>query len=331
MNSDKMYMRRALQLARNGEGFTSPNPMVGCVIVSQGKIIGEGWHRKCGEAHAEVNAVKSVRDTSLLQGATLYVTLEPCSHYGKTPPCADMVAALPVSHVVVGMKDPFPAVSGRGIQKLLDAGKTVDVGVLEDECRRLNDKFITAHTLRRPFITLKWAKDAQGMMGFGDAKTRSALYSNPLSAMRVHHLRSLHDAIMVGTNTAISDNPKLDLRFWYGRTPRAVVPDFRGRIPSNLNILSRAGTLILRESESLTDTVQRLYQEEGITSLLVEGGAGLLQSFIDANLWDEAHIETNPTELPGDLSAPTIHGEEIHTTFIRKNRITVIRNSANHT
>lgn len=325
MSNDETYMRRALQLARNGEGFTSPNPMVGCVIVNDGLIIGEGWHRTCGKAHAEVNAVNSVKDRSKLRGATLYVTLEPCSHYGKTPPCADMVADLPVSRVVIGMKDPFPAVSGRGIAKLVVAGKKVDVGVLEDECRQLNKKFITVHTRQRPFITLKWAQDINGIMGYTNA-VQSAIYSNPLSSTWVHCLRSRHDAIMVGTNTVITDNPRLDLRLWHGRRPRIVATDFSGRIPSEAGILKQESTILINDKKSLNEIVHLLYKDYGITSLLVEGGARLLQSFINANLWDEARIETNPEVKPGDLSAPISHGKEISVEMIRGNKILFVQN-----
>ena len=206
---DEKYMRRCIQLARNGLCNTAPNPMVGAVIVHDGRIIGEGYHVRCGQAHAEVNAVRSVREPALLKEATLYVSLEPCAHYGKTPPCADMIVEKQIPRIVVGCQDPFAKVAGRGIQKLRDAGREVVVGVLEDECRALIRRFITFHTRRRPYITLKWAESADGFIDRLRTDGHPTVLSSPLTSMLVHKMRAEHAAIIVGTDTARLDNPKI--------------------------------------------------------------------------------------------------------------------------
>lgn len=299
---DKIYMARALQLARLGEGHVSPNPMVGCVIVSQnGEIIGEGWHRKYGFAHAEVNAMASVaeKDKPRLEGASMYVTLEPCSHYGKTPPCADMVAASSVSRVVVAMADPNPKVSGRGLDKLRAAGKRVVVGVMEEEARELNRRFLRAQGHDLPYITLKWACDAAGNMGFASPEERkSSKYSNALTRMRVHRLRAMHDAILVGARTASIDSPSLNVRFWSGANPRRVI--------------------LQHGEQSLCELLKSL-RNKGVTSILVEGGAAVLQSFIAEGLYDEIWRETNPTILPGTLAAPHIPAGIDYAEIVRGN------------
>lgn len=303
MTYDEIYMSRALQLASAGEGYVSPNPMVGCVIVSaDGRIIGEGWHRRYGEAHAEVNAMASVTedDIKYIDGSTLYVTLEPCSHYGKTPPCADMVAASGVKRIIVAMTDPNPKVSGRGIARLKAAGKEVVTGVLADEAAQLNRRFLKAQVSDRPFVTLKWACDAAGDMGFGGDEPRpSAKYSNPLTRMNVHRLRSCHDAIMVGRRTAEADNPRLDVRYWSGRSPERII-------------------LGHNKGESLAELLRDL-REKGITSLLVEGGATLLESFISEGLYDEIYVERSAEILPGDLKAPLPCGQMVSVDVIREN------------
>lgn len=295
-------MRRALELAAHGLGNVSPNPMVGAVIVYKNTIIGEGYHRKCGEAHAEVNAIASVKpqDRPLLHDSTLFVTLEPCSHFGKTPPCADLIIKIGIPRVVVAMTDPFKEVSGRGIRKLRDAGIDVIVGMLEAEARQLNIRFITAHEQRRPFITLKWAQSADGFM---DSKYTSPFrFSTPLSAMLMHRVRSLHDAILVGSQTFLNDKPQLSCRLWYGRSPKPFVVDRRGRI-----IDAPERFTILRDCPTVHDIARRIY-DSGCTSVLVEGGATLLNSFIAADLWDIARIETSPHLLrsQGSSLAPSI-------------------------
>ena len=282
---EEKYMRRALQLARLGAGHTSPNPMVGAVIVGPGgEIIGEGWHRKCGEAHAEVNAVASVADDSLLKDSTLYVTLEPCSHYGKTPPCADLIIKKGVRRCVVGTVDPFAEVQGRGIRKLRDAGIEVTVGVLEKECQWLNRRFFTFHREHRPYIILKWAQSADG---FIDRDFQPTQLSNSMTQMRSHKLRAEEDAILVGHTTYDRDHPQLTVRHWTGPDPKR---------------------LVLTRDRALPLLMDDLYQH-GIQSLIGEGGAQTHQSFIDLGLWDELRVETAPVTFGSGTRAVGIPAE----------------------
>lgn len=325
MQVDERYMRRALELARHGMGNTSPNPMVGAVIVDgEGRIIGEGYHRRCGEGHAEVNAVASVKDKNLLKDSTMYVTLEPCSHYGKTPPCAKLIIDVGIPRVVVGAADPFKEVAGRGVKMLRKAGVEVVEGVMENESRELNRRFMTAHEQGRPFITLKWAQSSDGFMDSDRRDGHAAKFSTPLTQALVHRLRSLHDAILIGSGTAISDNPGLDCRFWPGRSPRPVVLDRRGRI--DVARLKMCEPIILKEKD-LTEAMAELYRQ-GITSVLIEGGPTVLQSFIDAGLWDRARIETTPVALgsSGRAKAPAINGRLIETQRIDGNKIQIFAN-----
>jgi len=305
---DEKYMRRALELARHGELDASPNPMVGAVIVApDGRIIGEGWHRRHGEGHAEVNAVASVADPSMLRDATMYVTLEPCSHYGKTPPCASLIIEKGIPRVVVGCLDPFEKVSGRGVNMLRDAGVEVVTGYLEAECVALNRKFMTAHRLRRPYITLKWAESADGYI--------DGHISTPVTSMLVHRLRATHDAILVGSGTVLADRPRLDTRHFAGHSPLRVILDRRGRT----NETSGDNTLVLSGEEPLIDVLAALYSR-GITSVLVEGGARVLQSFIDAGLWDAIRIERGTTNIGGEVKAPRLSGDcRVKTTQIIDN------------
>lgn len=330
MEIDKKYMRRALELARHGLGNTSPNPMVGAVIVDEnGRIIGEGYHRKCGQGHAEVNAVASVKPSNRdkLKSSTLYVTLEPCSHYGKTPPCSKLIIETGIPRVVVGSKDPFKEVSGRGIKMLRDAGVEVVEGLLSDECRELNKKFITAHECSRPFVTLKWAQSADGFM---DIKRNTSdapfKFSDILNCTLVHKLRSEHDAILVGSETAIADNPRLNCRLWPGKSPRPVVVDRRGRVKSDA--LRMSDPLILTDCNDINRTLRRLYNE-GITSVLVEGGPTILKSFMDSGLWDEARVEIAPVKLgdKGDSTAPEFNIKPSSKKRIGKNTVAWYRNN----
>lgn len=303
---DEVMMRRAIRLANYGEGFTSPNPMVGAVVcAADGRIIGEGWHRKCGEAHAEVNAIASVNeaDRKLLPEATIYVTLEPCSHYGKTPPCAELLIRERIARVVVGHKDPFPEVAGRGIKMLRESGAKVDVGLLEEECKAINPRFLTAHRLQRPYILLKWAQSADGFIAPFPGNPR-AIFSTPLSALAVHRLRGNFDAIMVGVNTVIADNPRLDTRLWPGTDPRPVTMN-SGRLPHDAHIMQR-NPILRQPDEPLPSFLSRLYNDEKITSLMVEGGALTLQEFIDEGLADEIRIEVAPRKLEYGIKAPKI-------------------------
>ena len=265
---DEKYMRRCIQLAKNGQQNAKPNPMVGAVIVCNGRIIGEGYHVRCGEGHAEVNAFASVRqeDEPLLAESTIYVSLEPCSHYGKTPPCADLIIKKGVRRVVIGCIDEYAEVQGRGIRKLQEAGIEVEVGVLEDDCKALNRRFFTFHREHRPYILLKWAQTANG---FIDDHFKPTAISNSFTKMLSHKLRAEEDAILVGRVTDERDHPQLTVRDWNGENPKRLVID-RSH-PLNL---------------------ESLYAH-GIQSLIIEGGAKTLQSFIDDDLWDEIRVETN--------------------------------------
>jgi len=283
MTNDEKYMQRCIQLARNGQQNAKPNPMVGAVIVSaDGRIIGEGYHVRCGEGHAEVNAFASVRpeDEALLPDSTIYVSLEPCSHYGKTPPCADLIIKKGVKRVVVGCIDEFAEVQGRGIRKLQEAGIEVEVGVLEDECRELNRRFFTFHRENRPYIILKWAQTANG---FIDNAFKPLMISTSFTKMLSHKLRAEEDAILVGRVTEEREHPQLTARDWQGQNPKRLVID-RSH-PLNL--------------ESL--------HAHNIQSLIVEGGAKTLQSFMEKGLWDEIRVETNTLMTVNDgTRAPQI-------------------------
>ncbi len=289
---------------------------MGAVLVDpSGKIIGEGWHRRCGEGHAEVNAVASVADTSLLRNATMYVTLEPCSHYGKTPPCASLIIEKGIPRVVIGCLDPFEKVAGRGVRMLKDAGVEVVTGCLEKECLELNEKFVTSHRRKLPFVTLKWAESADGYI---DGKI-----STPLTSMLTHRLRATHDAILVGSGTVLADNPRLDTRLYAGHSPLRVILDRRGRVMDAVD----GTTIIYREFSSLNDVLEDLYKR-GITSVLVEGGAELHRSFIDSGLWDAMRIERGCKNINGKVKAPCLSSDcEVESVdIVDMNRIINIKN-----
>ena len=320
---EEKYIKRCIQLAKNGLCNVAPNPMVGAVIVYDGRIIGEGYHIRCGEAHAEVNAIRSVKDTSLLKRSTIYVSLEPCSHYGKTPPCADLIIEKQIPRIVIGCQDPFSEVSGRGIKKLREAGREVIVGMLEQECKQLIHRFITLNTLHRPYITLKWAESADHFIDKERTDGTPVVLSSPLSSMLVHKKRAENDAIMVGRRTAILDNPSLTVRNWYGKDPVRIVLDRRLSLPTSLHILDgNIATLIFTEKEhpsqhnltyikidftqDILPQIMNILFQRKIQSLLIEGGRQLLQTFINSNLWDEAFIEQCPTMLHSGVKAPEI-------------------------
>ena len=321
---DEQYMQRALALAKHGLGSVAPNPMVGAVIVCGEKIIGEGFHRKCGGPHAEVNAIASVKEPGLLPLSTLYVTLEPCSHFGKTPPCADLIISKKIRRVVVGCQDPFKEVAGRGIKRLREAGIEVVIGCLECECRSLIRSFITFHTLQRPYILLKWAQSSDGFIDrWRDsvADGDPVKLSSKIAAFYVHQLRSQVDAIMVGTRTALLDNPSLTTRLYSGKSPLRIAIDRAGKIPESSPLKDRStDTLIfteqVRESygnlryatlDFSTDIIPQLLSvlyKQNIQTLLVEGGAQLLRSFIENEQWDEVRVEKSSVLLGGGVQAP---------------------------
>lgn len=281
-------MRRCLQLARNGMQNAKPNPMVGAVIVAEdGRIIGEGYHVRCGEGHAEVNAFASVKpeDEHLLHSATIYVSLEPCSHYGKTPPCAELIIKKGVRRVVCGCIDPFAKVKGRGVEMIRQAGIEVTVGVLEAECHKLNKGFMTVNEKHRPYILLKWAQTANGIIGYRQEDNKPALQlSTPFTKMLVHKLRAEYDAILVGRITDNMEHPQLNVRDWAGKNPKRLVLDY---------------------STSPQDVLDKLYAEKA-QSLIVEGGAKTLSSFIQLGLWDEIRVETAPFAVEDGVMAPAL-------------------------
>ena len=287
--NDEKYMRRCLQLAANGIQGARPNPMVGAVIVAPSlmeragdeAIIGEGYHVRCGEGHAEVNAFASVKDESLLKDATIYVSLEPCAHYGKTPPCADLIIKKGVKRVVVGCIDPFAEVKGRGIERIRKAGIEVEVGVLEKECQWLNRRFFTYHSKHRPYISRKWAQTANG---FIDDHFKQLMISNEQTQMLSHQLRAEEDAILVGHTTFDRDHPSLNVRHWHGPDPKRIV---------------------LTHDRPLPQLMDDLYQH-GIQSLIVEGGCQTHESFIQAGLWDEIRMEVAPITVSDGTRAPQL-------------------------
>ena len=327
------FMLRCLELAAHGSGYVAPNPMVGAVIVSGGVIIGEGYHRCFGEAHAEVNAIASVKDEALLRNATLYVNLEPCSHSGKTSPCAELIIRKQIPRVVIACSDPYPKVAGRGIEMLRNAGVDVTIGIMEQEALALNRFFMTAHQRHRPYIILKWAQSEDRFIDCHrkDVSEKPVQFSSSITRMMVHQLRSEVQAIMVGTNTAILDDPSLMVHDWSGKSPIRVVIDRNLRVPRNNRLLDGlqqtliftacdSGTRMMRgfrEEENvkylkiddadfqLKDLATILYEKD-IHSLLVEGGARLHRSFIEKNLWDEAIIETAPMHLKEGVEAASL-------------------------
>lgn len=297
-------MQRCIQLAKCGAVGAPPNPMVGAVIVHEGKIIGEGYHRRCGGPHAEVNAIRSVRDESLLKDSTIYVSLEPCSHYGKTPPCADLIIEKQIPRVVVGCQDPFAKVNGQGIKKLRDAGIEVEVGVLEKECLELNRRFITFYQLHRPFVTLKWAQSEDGFMDAERGESEEPVqFSTTFTQTLVHQLRAMHQAIMVGTKTVLMDNPTLTTRLWEGPNPLRVTIDRYGVLPESVHLKDGKVPTVIYDTGNLREILSDLYKR-GVQSLMVEGGGRLLQHFIDEGLWDEARVEIAPFCLDRGVSAP---------------------------
>ena len=316
---DELYMMRCLQLAAMAEGQTSPNPMVGAVVVHDGKIIGEGYHHRAGEPHAEPNAIASVKDESLLKEATMYVSLEPCSHWGKTPPCADLIVRKGLKKVVIATLDPNPKVAGRGVKILQDAGIEVVVGVLEEEARWLNRRFMTVQEKHRPYVILKWAETADGIIdvcreekGNGPIKI-----SNSVTKTLNHQVRVEEDAIMVATCTALLDDPHLTVTKWTGRNPVRVLLDRSLRVPADYRIFDgEARTIVFCETRDARhetrdnvefvgidfegDIVQNILDElykRGIMSIIIEGGAKWLQTVIDSGLWDEARVERGPHSI----------------------------------
>ncbi len=318
----ELYMQRCLELAQRGAGRTAPNPLVGCVLVHDGKIIGEGWHRFYGGPHAEVEALASVRDRALIAQATLYVNLEPCVHYGKTPPCVEAILEAGIRHVYVGTLDPCDLVCGRGVETLERSGCQVHTGLLAEACRNVNRRFFTFHEKKRPYVLLKWAESADGFIGRVGQRTS---LSGSIAQVLMHRWRSEEAAILVGTNTARIDNPQLTVRHWPGPQPLRLVIDRKATLPRDLHLFDgTAPTWIFSEladeheqqvqhvSVRFDDNLGKNILEElfrrKVLSVMIEGGKKLLQHFIDMGLWDEARIIRSRTPLGKGLPAPVLHG-----------------------
>lgn len=327
---DELFMHRALELAAIGRGLVSPNPMVGCVVVHDDVIIGEGYHQQYGDAHAEVNAIEKVKDKVLLKESTVYVNLEPCSHIGKTPPCADMLIRHQVKKVVVSNLDSNPLVAGEGIKKLRAAGIEVITGVLEKQGREFNKRFFTYIEKQRPYIILKWAETADGFVARENYDSK--WISNEHSRQLVHKWRTEEDAVLVGSKTAIHDNPQLNVRDWTGRNPVRIVIDRFLKLSERLHLFDRSQKTIcynvlkheehpnlslirLEEEDFLNALVHNLYKQK-IQSILIEGGAHTLSSFIDSNLWDEARTFISPKTFKKGIQAPMLHGSLVSEDFI---------------
>lgn len=316
-------MRRCFQLAANGLGMVAPNPMVGAVIVHQDKIIGEGYHRKYGEVHAEVNAVNSVADSSLLSEATIYVSLEPCAHFGKTPPCVDLLVKHRFKRVVIANRDPFDAVDGKGIDRLIANGIDVEVGVLEQEGRELNRRFFTFHEQKRPYIILKWAQSKDGFVG---RENESVWITKPETRKLVHLWRSQEMGIMVGRNTVQIDDPELTARDVVGNQPTRIVIDRLATLPSSKRVFNSAAPFFVLNEKVDSEHYFKIdfgdffaqamdvLHRKNIGSLIVEGGSNTLQRFIDAGLWDEARVLTGDVHLGRGIKAPVFERRHTHCT-----------------
>ena len=320
-------MFRCIELARLGKGEVAPNPMVGAVIVCDDVIIGEGFHRQCGGPHAEVNAVNSVKNKELLKRSTMYVSLEPCAHFGKTPPCSDLIINQKIPNVVVGSVDSFAEVAGKGIEKMRKAGVHVDVGILEKECLELNCRFFTFHKKKRPYVVLKWAQTLDGFIDIDRSHPefgQPTWISNELSRRAVHRQRTEESAILIGSNTAWKDNPSLTVREWFGNQPIRLVIDRKNRLPQNLNVKDgKVSTVIFTENnvvslpnleyvqidfgENIIPQILQFLYGRNLQSVIVEGGHQVLQSFIEQGFWDEAHVYVGHRWFGSGVEAPKIN------------------------
>lgn len=338
---DSKYMRRALDLAELGKGNVSPNPMVGSVVVYNGKIIGEGYHQKCGEAHAEVNAINSVKDKSLLAESTIYVNLEPCAHFGKTPPCSNLIIESKIPRVVIGCVDSYSEVAGKGIEKMQNAGIDVTIGVLEDESLDLNKRFFTFHTHQRPYVILKWAKSEDGFIDIDRAKNNTGIFwiTQPETKSLVHKWRAEEAGILVGRKTIENDNPSLTCRDYKGNNPIRIVIDKDLKTNYSNYTISTDGvkTIILNQVESKIDTnleyiklddfsiksiLTELYKRD-VQSVIIEGGAYTLNQFIEAGLWDEARVLTGVNSIEKGVKSPNFNGKLIESYVFGKDLVEV--------
>ncbi len=337
----EFYIKRCIELAKKATGKTYPNPLVGAVIVHNGKIIGEGYHQKAGESHAEINAINSVKNPEILPESTIYVSLEPCAHFGKTPPCSLKLKEIGFKKVVIGAMDSHDKVNGKGKKILMDAGIETISGILEDDCRELNKRFFTFHEKKRPYLILKWAESKDS---FIDKDYKPTKISNELASQFVHQIRSEEHAILVGTQTALNDNPSLTTRLIKGRNPVRILIDFELKVPRDFKIYNNeAPTLVFNQEKDaeeenikfikiskenfLEELLQKLYENQ-IQSVLVEGGSRMLQTFIDANLWDETIIIKNENLiLENGTKAPKLEGNLVEEIDFRNNRVSFYRNN----
>jgi diaminohydroxyphosphoribosylaminopyrimidine deaminase/5-amino-6-(5-phosphoribosylamino)uracil reductase len=336
-HEDEVFMQRALELAALGRGYVSPNPLVGSVVVYDGKIIGEGWHKQYGRAHAEVNAIQAVADKGVLKESTVYVNLEPCAHFGKTPPCADMLIAHHVKKVVVANLDSNPLVAGEGVKKLRSAGIEVITGILDKAGRELNKRFFTFMEKQRPYLILKWAETADGFMA--KENYDSKWISNEFSRQLVHKWRTEEDAILVGTKTAAHDNPLLNVREWTGRNPVRIVIDRFLKLSETLNVFDKKQKTIcynllkheefpnlsltrIDDEDFLNNLLHDLFKQK-IQSVIIEGGASTLSFFLESNLWDEIRVFTAPRVFHKGIAAPRIAGKLIHREAMEGDWLTV--------
>lgn len=346
------YIKRCIELAKNGLGTTYPNPLVGSVIVHNDEIIGEGWHKKSGGPHAEVNAVNSVKDKSLLSKSTIYVSLEPCSHFGKTPPCCDLIIANNIPNVVIGTVDPNEKVAGKGIKKLIETGKEVIIGVLEDECNELNKRFFTFHQTQRPYIILKWAETLDGFIApneilrkaLNDNEQKPVWITNPYSRQLVHKWRSEENAILVGTQTVIDDNPALNVRDWTGNNPVRIVLDRKNKISKESHIFNNdAKTIVISEENRIPEKEDIVFEtidfegniakeitavlfKHNIQSVIIEGGRQMLQTFIDADIWDEARVFKGIISFGNGTKAPNLCSNLVEKITILDDELLIFRN-----
>lgn len=333
MKIHQKYIQRSIELAKNGLPQAMPNPSVGAVIVYENEIIGEGFTSAYGGAHAEVNAIRSVKDKSLLGKSTLYVSLEPCSHHGKTPPCCDLILDYKIPNVIIGTVDSNEKVAGNGIKKLKEAGVNVTVGILEKECRASNIRFFTFHEKKRPYIILKWAESQDGFIAPKTKNEQKPVWiTNEFSRQLVHKWRSEEQAILVGTQTVIDDNPKLNVRDWTGMNPTRIVLDQKNRISKESYIFdNQAKTIVLSSaeidfSENIANQITNFLFKNNIQSVIIEGGRQTLQTFIDANLWDEARIFKGQVFFKNGTKAPILKSKWTERHYLLEDELLIFKN-----
>ncbi|MGL4909527.1 MAG: bifunctional diaminohydroxyphosphoribosylaminopyrimidine deaminase/5-amino-6-(5-phosphoribosylamino)uracil reductase RibD [Bacteroidales bacterium] len=324
MTEHEKFMLRCIELAQNAAGQVAPNPMVGAVVVHHGQIIAEGYHRAYGSPHAEVEAIKRVENKSILQECTLYVNLEPCNHFGKTPPCTELIIRSKIPKLVIATTDPFEQVNGTGISRLQEAGIQVTTGILAEQARYLNRRFFVYHEQQRPYIILKWAETSDGFIDKHRQGTQSpALISNHAAHILSHRWRTQEQAILVGANTVLLDNPSLTARLWAGKNPIRIVLDKRNNLPNHLRVFDNQASTLKIHTSDIRACINKLYHEN-IQSVIIEGGSKTLQQFIDAKLWDEARIFIAPKTFETGVAAPQIAAKLYETIKIGDNLLKIM-------